>query len=196
MANTEHQLIDGLRNGDARSYETLVRNYGGRMLSVARRYLKIEADAQDCVQDAYIQAFRNVGKFEGRSTLETWLHRIVVNAALTKIRTLKRRPEEFIEDNISLFDKHGMRVETEAEISLSVENLLENKTKRMLVRQLIEDLPANSRNLLILRDIEGYNTQETADLLGISEGSVKTGLHRARGAFKLKLEQVMSEEET
>lgn len=196
MASTEHQLIDGLRNGDARSYETLVRNYGGRMLSVARRYLKIEADAQDCVQDAYIQAFRNVGKFEGRSTLETWLHRIVVNAALTKIRTLKRRPEELIEDNISLFDKHGMRVETEAEISLSVEDLLENKTKRMLVRQLIEDLPANSRNLLTLRDIEGYNTQETADLLGISEGSVKTGLHRARGAFKLKLEQMKSEEES
>ena len=196
MANTEHQLIDGLRNGDARCYEILVRDYGGRMLSVARRYLKNEADAQDCVQDAYIQAFRNVGKFEGRSTLGTWLHRIVVNAALTKIQTLKRRPEEFIEDNISLFDKHGMRVETEAEISLSVENLLENKSKRMLVRQLIENLPGNSRNLLILRDIEGYNTRETANLLGISEGSVKTGLHRARSAIKLKLEQVMSEEES
>ena len=71
MENMEHQFIDRLRSGDASSYEILVRNYGGRMLSVARRYLKSEADAQDCVQDAYIQAFRNIGKFEGRSTLET-----------------------------------------------------------------------------------------------------------------------------
>ena len=109
MENMEHQFIDRLRSGDANSYEILVRNYGGRMLSVARRYLKSEADAQDCEQDAYIQAFRNIGKFEGRSTLETWLHRIVVNTALMKIRSLKRCPEEFIADNASLFDKNGMR---------------------------------------------------------------------------------------
>ena len=71
-----------------------------------------------------------------------------------KIRSLKRCPEEFIADNASLFDKNGMRVESETEISLSTETLLENKTKRMLVRQYIEDLPVNSRNLLMLRDIE------------------------------------------
>ncbi len=194
MSRTENQLINGLRNSDSVRYETLVRKYGGRMLSVARRYLKNEADAQDCVQDAYIQAFRNIHKFEGRSTIETWLHRIVVNTALMKIRSQKRRREAFIEDIPSLFDKNGMRIETENEISLSAETLLENKMTRALIRQQIDELPKTSRNLILLRDIEGYSTQETAALLGISTSATKTGLHRAREALKLKLEDVMKEE--
>ena len=93
LENDEKTFITGLRNGDAACYESLVRDYGGRMLAVARRYLKNDADARDCVQDAYLQAFRSIENFEGRSSLQSWLHRIVVNAALMKIRARKRRPK-------------------------------------------------------------------------------------------------------
>ena len=83
---------------DDASYEQLVRTYGGRMLAVARRLVRNEEDARDCVQEAFLQAFRNIEKFEQRASLGSWLHRIVTNAALMKLRARARRPEESIED--------------------------------------------------------------------------------------------------
>jgi DNA-directed RNA polymerase specialized sigma24 family protein len=89
--SNESEFIQRLQKGDSVSYEILVRNYGGKMLAVARRYFKNNSDAEDCVQDAYIQAFRSIHSFEGRASLYSWLHRIVINAAFMKIRALKRR---------------------------------------------------------------------------------------------------------
>ncbi len=183
-STADRQLVIGLKNGDAACFELVVRNYGGRMLALARRYLVSDADAQDCIQEAYIQAFKNIDRFEGRSSIETWLHRIVVNTALMKLRTLKRRKEESIEDNASLFDSGGKRIETEAEISLSVEDLLVDEERRLSVRRHIDQLPESARNLLLLRDIEGYSTEETARLLDLSISNVKTGLHRGRKLLK------------
>ena len=191
----EHEFINGLRNGDPGCYETLVRQYGGQMLAVARRYLKDEVEAQDCVQDAYLQAFRNIYKFQQRSSLKSWLHRIVVNSALMKIRSRKRHPEEFIEDNPSKFDSNGFRMGNESGITLSVEMLAVKKETREMIRRCIDQLPEHARILLLLRDIEGYTTSETATLLGISNGAVKTGLHRARGKLKLLLESIINVED-
>ena len=178
---------------DSLDFETLVREYSGRMLSVARRYLHSEVDVQDCLQDAYIQAFRGLDKFEGRSSIETWLHRIVINTALMKLRSSGRSKVTLMEDTPSLFDNNGKRLVTEAEVSFSTEDVLVNQQTRKRVRDTINALPENLRNLLMLRDIEGYNVKETAELLNISEGAVKTGLHRARGALKLKLAHLYQE---
>lgn len=187
----EGQLIKDLQNGDALSYETLVRDYGSRMLAVARRYTHNEADAQDCVQEAYLQAFRGIHRFKGQSSIATWLHRIVVNAALMKIRTSKRRPEEFLEDSEALFNASGERIESEAEMSLSVEDALIDEDTRREVRRCINQLPEFSRQLVLLRDIEGYSTEETARLLEVTISNVKTGLHRARKALRQRIEQTV-----
>jgi RNA polymerase sigma-70 factor (ECF subfamily) len=159
------------------------------MLSTARRYTHNEADAQDCVQEAYLQAFRNIHQFKGQSSIATWLHRIVVNAALMKIRANKRRPEEFIEDNEALFNGGGERIERQTEVSLSVEDVLIDEDTRGEVRRCINQLPEFSRQLVLLRDIEGYSTEETARLMDITAGNVKTGLHRARKALKQRIEK-------
>ena len=82
----EKQLVAGLRAGDRASYEHLVRTFGGCLLAVGRRLVRNEEDARDCVQEAFLQAFRNIDKFEERASLGSWLHRIVVNAALMKLR--------------------------------------------------------------------------------------------------------------
>jgi RNA polymerase sigma-70 factor (ECF subfamily) len=185
-------FIRDLKSGNADRFETLVRDNGGRMLAVARRYLRNEADAQDCVQDAFIQAYKNIKNFEQRSSVETWLHRIVVNTALMKIRSTKRRPEDLIEDKAELFDDNGMRLEMEAEISLSVEEVVVTEETRTTIRQHINQLPETPRKLLLLRDIEGYNTEETANLLGMTVGNVKTGLHRARLLLKKSLLELSS----
>ncbi|MBX2867589.1 MAG: sigma-70 family RNA polymerase sigma factor [Acidiferrobacterales bacterium] len=182
-------LLDKLRQGDGASFELLIREYGGYLMTITRRYLQSEADVQDSVQDTFLQALRSVGQFEGRSSIKSWLHRIAVNSALMKIRAQGRRMEELVDDSASLFDERGKRIESEPEIGESVEDQAINNETRKTVRKYIEQMPELSRNLLLLRDIEGYSTEETANLLSISVASVKTGLHRARKLLKKRIEQ-------
>ena len=186
----ESQLVARLRVGDGASYEQLVRTYGGRMLAVARRLVRNEEDARDCVQEAFLQAFRNIEKFEQRASLGSWLHRIVANAALMKLRARARRPEQSIEDLLPQFDADGQRTAPEAELAVSLE-LLESREVREAVRRSIDQLPDGYRNVLLIRDIEGYDTEETAKLLGLTPGAVKTRLHRARTALKSLLAPVI-----
>src|SRR5512147_2223050 len=103
----ETDLIAGLRRGDEASYEQLVREHGGAMLAVARRYLRTEDDARDVVQEAMLSAFRGIARFSADAKLSTWLHRIVVNCALMRLRSRRRRPEDAIEDLLPSFDEQG-----------------------------------------------------------------------------------------
>lgn len=184
----EDELIDQLKIGNVDSFEFIVREYGSYLLIIARRYLSNEADAQDAVQDAYLHAFTAIVTFEGRSSLKSWLHKIVINISLMKIRSNKRRPVELINDNTSFFDANGKRIETETEITLSLEKLMADDSQREYIKTQITQLPQIAKNLLLLKDIEGYSTKEIAELLGISLPSVKTGLHRARLLLKKKIE--------
>jgi hypothetical protein len=103
----EAQLLEGLRRGENGAFETLVRQYGSRLLAVARRLLGNEHDAQDVLQEAFLSAFKAIDQFTGNAKLSTWLHRIVVNAALMKLRGRRRRPEESIEDLLPHLDERG-----------------------------------------------------------------------------------------
>ncbi len=183
----DRALAACLKRGEDVCYEQLVRRFGGRMMSVARRFTTSEADAQDVVQDAFLQAFRKIEQFEGRASLATWLHRITVNAALSRARTAARHPEQSLDALAEHFDKNGMRQEPASLVVDSIEKLVEKDSTRALVYQAIEALPERNRNLLLLRDVEGLSTEEAATALGISQGAVKTGLHRAREALKVKL---------
>ena len=107
----ESALLERLRAGEAAAFERLVREQGGRMLAVARRFLREDEDARDAVQDAFLSAFRSLDSFEGQAKLSTWLHRIVVNAALMKLRARKRRPEESIEELLPRFLEDGHQAE-------------------------------------------------------------------------------------
>ncbi len=188
ISTNDIQLVEQLKHGDTDSFEYLVREYGGYMLAIAKRYLHNDADAQDTVQDAYIRAFQAIHNFKGHSSIKSWLHRITVNSALMKLRANGRRPVELIDDSPSLFDGNGKRIETNSEITLSIEDLAIDANKQWLVKAKIDLLPITSRNLLLLRDIEGYSTEETSELLNISIAAVKTGLHRARQRLKKSLE--------
>src|SRR5262245_986325 len=89
----EAALLEGLRAGDEATYAKLVRSYGGRLLAAARRILANEDDAREAVQDAFLSTFRALDSFAGQARLSTWLHRIVINAALAKLRRRQRKPE-------------------------------------------------------------------------------------------------------
>jgi len=184
----ESALLARLRAGDEDAFETLVRNEGGRLLSRARAMLGDEEDARDAVQEAFLSAYKALDRFSGRSTLSTWLHRIVINAALMKLRSRKRRPEVAIEDLLPEFDREGQRVGVESTWEETAEDLAEREELRELVRHRIERLPDPYRTVLLLRDIEGLDTQETARLTGVSADLVKVRLHRARQALRTLLE--------
>src|SRR5512145_2296427 len=100
-------LVARLQRGDQAAFETLVRTHGGRLLSVARRFLGSNEDAEDAVQETFIRAFRSIHTFEERAQLHTWLHRIVVNTSLMKLRERRRKPQASIDDLLPSFTTDG-----------------------------------------------------------------------------------------
>jgi RNA polymerase sigma-70 factor (ECF subfamily) len=189
----EESLLARLRAGENAAFEQLIRAYGGRLLAVARRFLPVEEDARDAVQEAFTSAFRSIESFEGNARLSTWLHRIVVNAALMKLRTRRRKPEQSIEDLLPGFLENGHLERPASPWRKDALEGLEREALRALLNEKIQMLPERYRNVLLLRDIEELDTQETAKLMGISEGAVKTRLHRARLALRELLEPHMRE---
>src|SRR5262245_35402115 len=107
----EVQLLDELRSGSVAAFEKLVRSHGGRLLSTARRIVGHEEDAREAVQDAFLSAFKALASFGGDAQLSTWLHRIVVNAALMKLRRRQRKPERLIEDLLPRFKENGHQLD-------------------------------------------------------------------------------------
>jgi RNA polymerase sigma-70 factor (ECF subfamily) len=185
-AGSDAELLARLRAGDETAYEELVRSETRHLLAVARRLLRNEEDAQDAVQQAFLSAFRALPAFNGQSRLATWLHRIVTNAALMKIRTRGRRPEDSIEDLLPSFIEDGHHVEQFSEWSLPADARLARRETRAHVRRAIDELPESYRTVLLLRDIEELSTEEAAQALGVNPNTVKIRLHRARQAL-LKL---------
>jgi RNA polymerase sigma-70 factor, ECF subfamily len=186
-ASAEAELVARLKRGDGAAYETLVRQQGGRMLAVARRLVGNEETARDVVQDAFLSAFRSMGRFEGQSRLSTWLHRITVNTALMKLRTQRRRPEEPIDPLLPTFADDGHHVEHFVTWD-SADDALERAETRQLVRNAIAELPDAYRTVLLLRDIDQLSTEETARLLGLTVNAVKIRLHRGRQALRTLLD--------
>ncbi len=183
----ERALLEALRAGHEWAYETMVRQFGGRLLAVARRLTNNDEDARDVVQSAYLSAFRALNDFEGTSQLSTWLHRIVVNTALMKLRSRRRKPEQSIEALLPAFKADGHHIEQFSDWSVPADRLIEREQTRRTVRACIQQLPENYREVLVLRDIEELSTQEVAEMLSMTQTAVKVRLHRARQALSTLL---------
>ena len=164
--------------------EEMVRRFGPRLLSVARRIVRNEEDARDVVQEGFIAAFRAMDSFQGQSSPETWLHRIVVNAALMRLRSRRRRPETSIEDLLPRFLEDGHHETHIYDWPETPEALMGRRETQDIVRSCIDRLPEGHRAILILRDVEELSTEEAAQALGISVGAAKLRLHRARQALR------------
>lgn len=168
---------------DAVAFEQLVEEYGDRVYGIALRITGSPADAEDAMQDAFLQAFRAWSRFRAESAPTTWLYRIAVNAALQRLRG-EQAVEQLPEDQAELEhvrDWSGDVPQTAARAELHAE-----------LERVIGLLPPDLRVTLILRDVEGLSTAETAATLELTEAAVKSRLHRARVLVRRSLQDYLN----
>lgn len=186
----EEALLAGLKAGEERAFETLVREQTRRLLPMSRRFLGSHEEARDAVQETLLAALQSIQTFRGEARLSTWIRQIGVNQCLMMLRKRKRHPEVAIEPLLPRFDEGG-HMETRCRTWETASDLLEQSETQALVRKLIDQLPENYRTVLLLRDIEELSTEEVASLLAMSRNAVKVRLHRARQALRTLLEPHM-----
>jgi len=184
----EAALLAELQAGDGAAFERCVRSYSGQLWRVARRILRNDEDAADALQDAFLSAFKRIKDFRGESQLGTWLHRIVVNAALGRLRRQQRHPETSIENLLPHFVEGEHQIDPPVPWKGLDETGVQRHETHELVQRCINQLPETYRIVLLLRDIEGLDSQETAQTLDTSVAVVKTRLHRARQALRTLLD--------
>jgi RNA polymerase sigma-70 factor, ECF subfamily len=198
----EVELLGRLRAGDERAFEALVERHYVTMLAVARRYVKTRAVAEEVVQDAWVAVLKGIDRFEGRSSLKTWILRIVVNTAITRGTREARSvpfaslapegeeaavdPERFREAQDG-FPGHWKAYPGDWR-TLPEERLLGRETLDLVVRA-IEGLPPAQRTVITLRDVQGLSAEEACAALDVSEGNQRVLLHRARSRVRAALEE-------
>ena len=176
----DQQLAERITARDHAAFETLMRRYNTRLFRAARAILKDDEDAEDAVQDAYIDAYRHIGEYRGGARLGTWLVRIVINQALMRLRKQKRHGVvvPFGEEHASAHtDIEDRRAELPSTTALRAEI-------RKLLERRLDELPVAFRTVFMLRDVEEMSVEETAEALGIPPATVRTRLFRARALLR------------
>jgi RNA polymerase sigma-70 factor (ECF subfamily) len=189
----DNELLARLQTGDRAAFEDVVHEHGGRVLAVARRFLRCEEDVADAVQETFLRAFASIRSFQGAASLSTWLHRIAVNVCLMKLRDRPGRQTLSL-DELLLSCNESSHHPQPAELNAPAARWLEREETRVQVRTCIDRLPQDHRTILLLRDIEELDTDQTAQTLGLSRSAVKTRLHRARHALRELLSPLVEED--
>jgi RNA polymerase sigma-70 factor (ECF subfamily) len=192
------ELLEQLMKGDERAYVDLVTRYHESLVRVARYYVANDATAEDVAQDTWIALLRGLERFEGRSTLKTWLFRICVNRARTTgVKEHRSIPVDVMAAEASVspsrFNQGGMWVDPPVPFTDTIDDALVNGPLVHLVHASIARLPATSRAVVTLRDVEGLSTAEVADLLELTEANVRVILHRCRAKIRSEVEANMRE---
>jgi len=186
----EPELIARILGGEKELFHELIRPYERMVFMTCFSIVKNETDAEDCAQDAMVNAYRHLSKFRGDSRFSTWLTTIAVNEARQRLRRLKRSKEDSLDEPIE-----GQEQEISPapltdwrEIPLEA---LERKELRDELRDAVAELPDIYRQIFVLRDIDELNVAETAATLGINENMVKVRLHRARMMLQKRLAPIL-----
>jgi RNA polymerase sigma-70 factor, ECF subfamily len=169
----EAALVQRACAGDARAFERLYREHAGRVYGLCLRMTRDVQLAEDCTQDTFINAWRALPKFETRSSLSTWLHRIAVNVSLAKRRKVSVSPVEPLPEDTEEVRPDEWALETPVEVQE--------------IESAIGGLPDGARDALVLHALYGYSHGEAAQMLGIAEGTCKAQLHRARKLLRERL---------
>jgi len=188
----DHLLLERLRSGDAEAFEVWVAREKPRAMATARRMLRDEAASEDVVQDAFMNAFRALPRFSGKSCLSTWLHRIVVNCALMHLRRQRRARLELTAAPVEAYlESKSAETACKSDALEHADAVAHNELCRIIEASYAR-LSEPHRTVLRLRDVEGLDTRSTALVLGIRSEAVKMRVHRARQALRACVEAYLS----
>jgi len=205
MEPTDEQLVAVLRAGDEEAFRTIVRDWNGSMLRVAQIFVPTRALAEEVVSETWLRVLGALEKFEGRSSLKTWVFRILVNTAKTRaqregrvipfsaLQDASRVPEAAVEPERFLPDDHPAHpgAWSAPPRALPEDELLAAETREQIAKA-IDALPANQRAVISLRDIEGWTSEEVRNALDLSEVNQRVLLHRARARVRRALEEYLT----
>lgn len=177
---TDEEIVRQVLDGQTSLFELLMRRYNERLYRAARAITRDDREAEDVMQQAYVNAFANLRQFKGHALFATWLTRIAINEALARVRRRGRyEPFEDGESNVEQLTPYHSAPDPERQAFAG--------ELRDLIEWAIDALPCGSREVFMLRDVEGLSTADTAAALGVSQDVVKTRLSRARHALRLSL---------
>ena len=183
--DAERQALEDARTGDPEAFAVLVELYSARIFSACFSHLGNRQDAEDCVQETFIKAYRGIGDYSGRSSFYTWIYRIAINTCLDFRRKNRHYPSLSIDEVLETDDSQVFQQVPDR--GPLPDELAESAEMTCLVRQEIENLPDYLREIIILRDLEGLSYHELSQILHLSEGTVKSRLSRARSHLMEKI---------
>ena len=189
MTTTDNQLVQLTLDGDASAFEELVRRHTSRVYGLAMGMMRNPADAQDIVQDTFLNAYRRLDSFRGDAAFSSWLYRIAHNTCLMKLRSRRRRPEVPLELPGLDFDGEGSHQREIEDFSPRLDELYENKELGQVILRGLDTLSESYRAVFVLADLQHLSMKEIAEVLDLTVPNVKTRLHRAR----LKLREYLAE---
>ena len=186
---SDREIIQRINEGDLKLFEILIRRYDPFLYKIGRTYRYNHEDTEDLMQDAYINAYCNLKKFENRSTFKTWLTRIMLNVCYQKKHKLSFK-NEIISDDIqneksSILFHH----------STNNEKIAMNKELGRVLEDAIHEIPEDYRIVFTLRELNGLSVAETSEALNITEGNVKVRLNRAKGMLQKEIKKMYSPQE-
>ena len=173
---SDEQVVERVRSGESDLFEIIMRRYNQRLFRVVRGILKDENESEEVIQEAYVRAYEHLHQFEGRAKFSTWLTKIAIYEAYARLKSRRRTSgiDDYMEELMATRDR-------------SPEERTFDSEMRSLLERTVDSLPDDYRCVLLMRDIEGMSTAETADCLEISEENVKVRLFRARAILRRQL---------
>ena len=174
---TDEEVVGHVLTGQTALFEILMRRYNERVYRVARSIVRDEGEAEDVMQQAYVNAYAKLRQFAGRARFSTWLTRIAINESLSRVR--RRATYELFDDEVSNLEPFMAE-----DSSPDPERQAFTGEVRALLEWAIDGLPDGAREVFVLREVEGLSTAEVADAFGVSEDVVKTRLSRAKAALR------------
>lgn len=194
IRDEDYEFVSLCKKGDVDAFEVLVKKHQKRMFNIAYRMMGNYEEASEIVQDAFVSAYRGIKNFRGRAKFSTWLYTIVINLSKNRLKQFKTRlhHEKYSIDNP--IPTHESQIHGEpASSEPSALERLEKRETQQKVQECMDSLDGEFKEVLVLRDIQGFSYDEISDLLKVPEGTVKSRLFRAREAFKDCLKKVIGD---
>lgn len=188
--SSDREIVSRVLNGDSMSFELIMRRYNRRLYRIARSVLRNDADAEDAVQDAYIHAYRNLSRFEGKGALSAWLSKITVNEALGRLRGAEATAATISFDDPEVQEEANFMADRISNFPTPEQSAARGEVRHLL-ESAVDALPDAYRVVFMLYGVEGMSVAETAVCLDLEAATVKTRYHRARKILQQQLSSLV-----